>query len=391
MLRPFVCALLALAWGCGDDAVQIVGDATELAPDVLGIDTTPATFEPPAPDLPVATSLVAIPGDGHVVVQWKAPVSLPVLGARVVWWTDDPETTKFDVTKGATRYVIEGLENGVEVSVAVHLVFAPGTAGPATAPVAATPTAESEGLVSIPAGPFEMGWEPPLHGPDESPAHVVWLDAYAIDRYPVTVGQYAACVEAGGCPPPLHPYGYVDGVGFVADLAAEPDAITHPVVGLDRERASLLCAYRGMRLPTEAEWEKAARGPGPDRYPYPWGSVAPDCERTSFWDGVWPCTTGTRTVGAYPGVASPYGVRDMAGGVWEWTQDGYDAEFYAHSPSVDPIAPWADRASVVRGGAWDAPSASLFTTARREGFVEWVETGDPIADYRPYGVRCVLD
>jgi formylglycine-generating enzyme required for sulfatase activity len=165
--------------------------------------------------------------------------------------------------------------------------------------------------VPVPAGPFTQG---STRGEDdERPARKVTLKAFAIDRTEVTRGAYAACVDAGRCK---------------AASTTESDA-NLPVTGVDWNDAQAYCKFTGGRLPTEAEWEKAARGT--DAREYPWGNDAA-CARANWgsFEGEGPCAGKNPghpvAVGSYPGGASPYGALDMGGNVWEWVADRYDED-----------------------------------------------------------------
>ena len=190
---------------------------------------------------------------------------------------------------------------------------------------------------------------------DEQPLHTVTLDAYYIDKYEVTNARYKACVAAGGCTVP----GSVDsskrspyyGTSTYAD---------YPVLNVDWFQANAFCAWAGKRLPTEAEWEKAARGSS-DTRKYPWGDEF-DGNRLNFCDinceSDWKDEAyndgyaDTAPVGSYPSGASPYGVMDMAGNVDEWVQDWYDSSYYSVSPSNNPQGPETGTYRVLRGGSW---------------------------------------
>ena len=209
----------------------------------------------------------------------------------------------------------------------------------------------SSKMILIPAGEFIMGSvdeydsEQPIHEvyldgyDDENPVHRVYLDAYHIDRYPVTNAEYKKFVEATGHRKPSHWKG--------SDYP--PDQASHPVVNVSWKDAVAYAQWAGKRLPTEAEWEKAARGTDGRRYP--WGDEW-DKSKCNVWEsGI----GGTTPVGKYSPVGdSPYGGADMAGNVWEWCNDWYNGGYYTISPARNPMGPPSGktRTKVVRGGAW---------------------------------------
>ncbi len=200
-------------------------------------------------------------------------------------------------------------------------------------------------MVYVPAGEFLMGSDEGYD--DEKPVHDVYLDAYWIDRTEVTNAQYRQCVEGGACPEPEC---------WGDDRFNGPD---HPVVCVSWEDAVAYCQWAGARLPTEAEWEKAARGT--DGREYPWGDTF-DGTRLNYCDancefehkdtGVDDGYAQTAPVGSYPAGASPYGALDMAGNVWEWVANWYAEGYYGRSPERNPTGPESGEARVLRGGSW---------------------------------------
>ena len=198
------------------------------------------------------------------------------------------------------------------------------------------------GMVLVPAGAFLMGSPAGEGSDDERPQHRVSLDAFEIDRYEVTVAEYQGCVDAGTCSAPGTDTSCNWGVG---------GRERHPVNCIDWSQAKAHCEWAGKRLPTEAEWEKAARGT--DGRKYPWGNQAASCQRAVMYDGGTGCgRNSTWPVGSKPAGASPYGAHDMAGNVWEWVADWYGKDYYASSPAENPSGPESVGARVVRGGAW---------------------------------------
>jgi formylglycine-generating enzyme required for sulfatase activity len=203
-------------------------------------------------------------------------------------------------------------------------------------------------LVYVPAGEFKMGDE--VGSEDELPAHVVNLKAFWIDQTEVTNAMYAACIAAEGCSPLA---------GSSADLSANPD---FPVQGAAWQEATAYCAWAGRRLPTEAEWEKAARGT--DGRLFPWGDEAPTENLTNFAQ----LHAGIVAVGSFPAGASPYGALDMAGNVYEWVVDWYGEDYYANSPAENPTGPESGIQRVLRGGAWNSRADNLRSANRFWGF-----------------------
>jgi formylglycine-generating enzyme required for sulfatase activity len=205
-------------------------------------------------------------------------------------------------------------------------------------------------MVEIPAGEFMMGKEDSI-GPDDSPRHSVYLDTYWIDQTDVTNAMYAKCVQAGKCtyniqhaPTDIH-YGI-------------PDYANHPVVYVTWYQAVEYCQWAGRRLPTEAEWEKAARGT--DARPFPWGKKPVDSTLANYNGNI----NDTTPVGSYPQGASPYGLLDMAGNVRQWVADWFDALFYRNSPLQNPLGPGLGEKRVLRGGSFKDPANGVHVTVR---------------------------
>ena len=213
-------------------------------------------------------------------------------------------------------------------------------------------------LILIPAGDFQMGCDPTHNNsyPCKNyvlPLHSVYLDTYKIDKYEVTNAQYARCVRAGACVVPES-----EPSDFYKSNYKNPAYVNHPVVFVSWQDAVNYCTWAGKRLPTEAEWEKAARGT--TIRVYPWGDQTADCKLANFTiSSSCEVNTQTNVVGSYPTGASPYGVMDMAGNVGEWVNDWYQSDYYTISPLRNPRGPASGNAGVLRGGGWSTPSSNL--------------------------------
>jgi formylglycine-generating enzyme required for sulfatase activity len=213
--------------------------------------------------------------------------------------------------------------------------------------------------VNVPAGWFRMGSE--TGEQDEKPAHRVWVDSFSIDRFPVTNAQYGVFVAETGHEKPLY---------WNDDKCNDPN---QPVVGVTWADAMAYCRWLSEKehadvtLPTEAQWEKAARSD--DGRTYPWGNETPDkkratCEITEKMPCVGMCELGK----------SPYGVSDLVGNVWNWCIDWYDKKYYRNMPQRNPAGPGAGTRKVVRGGNWvflgccSGTPAYALRSSRRNGF-----------------------
>ncbi len=228
-------------------------------------------------------------------------------------------------------------------------------------------------MVYIPAGPFIMGSDDEFAQISSKPAHRVDLKGYWIDRFEVTNAQYAACVESKYCT-------------VVRDIASaeHPDYYTnaayadYPVIHVDWNQANAYCSWAGKRLPTEAEWEKAARGS--DSYIYPWGNELQQpmpMQINQFGMG------DTVPVRSFPEGASPYGVYNMAGNVWEWTADQFDRYYYGKSPAENPKSVTGGVEYVIRGFSWAYPFNDYHITVRSSNYV--------LNHTYDLGFRCAMD
>lgn len=212
-------------------------------------------------------------------------------------------------------------------------------------------------MVTIPAGPFVMGTQSPKGRADEWPQRTVQVDAFAIDEVEVTNERYMTFVTTTGHRSPPNPYG--TGV-----LVSAKGIERLPVVQVTWYDAKAYCAWAKKRLPTEAEWEKAARGT--DGRTFPWGEDAPTAKRANY-DREWVEDKTLHAVGSLPGGDSPYGIKDMAGNAREWVQDWYDPDYYANAPAKNPQGPDKGIVRVIRGGSWHSPHSDITATARGRG------------------------
>jgi formylglycine-generating enzyme required for sulfatase activity len=236
-------------------------------------------------------------------------------------------------------------------------------------------------MLQVPAGAFTMGCDPDHNGgyacgTDEQPLHAVTLAAFRIDKTEVTNAQYAQCVAGGACTPPSTAASWTR-----ASYYGDPAFGDYPVIFVSWNQADAFCRWRGARLPTEAEWEKAARGAIGTRA-FPWGDAAPTCSLMNGYVGG-QCVGDTSAAGGYPSGASPYGALGMAGNVFEWVNDWYDSGYYAGSPAADPPGPATGSFKVARGGGYTSYGGYL-RVAYRWGV-------GPSAQTRDIGFRCASD
>ncbi len=204
-------------------------------------------------------------------------------------------------------------------------------------------------MVYIPAGEFVMGSDVNdlFADADEIPAHRVFVDAFWMDKIEVTNAMYVLCIDKGACTPPAQ-----------TDQYSEEAYANHPLVGISWVQANAYCSWADRRLPTEAEWEKAARGI--DGRMYPWGNENPKPALANFDQQQ----NETSPAGSYPQGASYYGILDMAGNVWEWVADGYSEDYYSISPKENPLSTAPVNRRVLRGGNWNSDASGIRATNR---------------------------
>lgn len=229
--------------------------------------------------------------------------------------------------------------------------------GPTATPTLVTITRPADGMVmvNIPAGTFNMGSEdseviPVWFG--EMPVHEVNLSAYYIDQTEVTNAMFAKCVQSGSCTVPEFPDS-----SSRATYYGDGNYANYPVIYVSYLQANAYCQWAGARLPTEAEWEKAARGT--DGRMYPWGNTIA-CDQANFLG----CGVDTTAVGSYPSGKSPYGLFDMAGNVFEWVNDWLGEAYYATAPRDNPQGPTSGTFRVLRGGSWASDQYEVRSAAR---------------------------
>lgn len=220
-------------------------------------------------------------------------------------------------------------------------------------------------MVYVEAGEFLMGSEDGKE--DEQPQHKVYLGAYYIDQTEVTNSQYKACVRKGACNQPRSTE-YFNRIRFA----------NHPVVFVSWYDANDYCQWAGKQLPTEAQWEKAARGT--DGRTYPWGEEV-TCDRAEYQGCDNFIFSETKPAGYFSELGtSPYGALNMAGNVWEWVGDWYLSDYYHISPYENPSGPSSGTSHVLRGGSWDDPEE--YARSAYRGY------GNPNSAVSFLGFRC---
>lgn len=247
----------------------------------------------------------------------------------------------------------------------------PSTQAPTLAPVAlagpqaGTTMAWLDGSILdyVPAGDFIMGM-----GVGDAPQKTVTLDSYWITETDVTNRMYAQCVATGNCAPPAQELG--------TPVYTNPAYGNYPVVGVTWDIAANYCKWIQGALPTEAQWEKAARGQ--DGGVYPWGAQNADCELANYKG----CLSHTSGVNDYPAGRSPYGPLDMAGNVYQWVSDFYDEHYYDSMPAQNPTGPASGTQHVIRGSSFESEAAQVLSGIRHFG----------APSYHNYdlGFRCVV-
>lgn len=350
------CLVLA---GCFEDAPNPMGES----------DDSPATSAP-------GSSGEATPPGSTT----EEPTSSTSAGADDTTSTTEASTSSDDETTAAPNVCGDGMVGGDEEcdgddwagSTCESLGYVPGRLACSESCTFDASGCVPAGMVLIPGGPFEMGSN---DDPEEQPIRQVELSPFYIDLHEVTVAEYTACVDSGMCLAP------VAGPSCNYMVAGRE---SHPINCVDSSRAQAYCGWIDggvKRLPTEAEWEKAARGD--DARTFPWGDAPlPSCSHLIMNDGGVGCGVGsTWMVGSRPMGASAFGALDMAGNVWEWVSDWYGPS-YDPAETVDPTGPGMGTLRVLRGGGWYHSMAADFTATHRH------EVAPDLADAY-IGFRCV--
>jgi formylglycine-generating enzyme required for sulfatase activity len=224
-------------------------------------------------------------------------------------------------------------------------------------------------LMYVPEGEFTMGSD---SSSDEQPIHKVTLDAFWIDQTEVTNKQYAQCLDDGVC----QHSGSISS-NKTPNYYENLEFANYPIIYVTWIESATYCKWANRRLPSEAEWEKAARGT--DGRTYPWGNGAPNDTLLNYNQII----GDTTEVGKYPNGKSIYGAYDMAGNVWEWVNDWYSNTYYKSSPSSNPLGPDSGQYRVLRGGAWSSYDSVVRSAVRLENY--------PTRWNGSYGFRCARD
>jgi formylglycine-generating enzyme required for sulfatase activity len=312
---------------------------------------------------------------GQVADASGKPVSGVTISAGVVFTTSTNISGIYTLSELLTgTYTITAIQSGYTFTPTNRLVTLPPNSTNQNFTRHGTPVPSGE-MVTIPAGNFQMGCDSTNNGGfvcenDALPLHTVYLNSYRIDKYEVTNAQYAQCVATGGCALPTS-----NSSSTRTAYYDNPTYANYPVIYVKWFDASTYCTWAGKRLPSEAEWENAARGSTGTPL-FPWGNQSADCTRANFNT----CTSDTNLIGSYPAGASPYLALDMAGNVWEWVNDWYSSSYYASSPGSNPPGPTTGTYKVLRGGAWTINWFHLRVAYRNYSI--------PTGSYNYVGFRC---
>ena len=326
------------------------------------------------------------PKTGGQIAYWFGGVVVLALGIVFLSTLNNPPSTEQPTPENTqTPKIATLVEDTIEPSVTATPKSTSIPANTLTPTPLPTEIADAKGvsMVLVPAGEFTMGSNNGLS--NEQPVHQVYLDEFYIDKFEVSNGHYKDCVNANVCQLPIFTNSLTRPDYF---LNSEYD--NYPVIFVNWNMANDYCSWRGAKLPTEAQWEKAARGI--DGRKYPWGNVfdetkgnicdvgcPEDFADKSLDDGY----IDTSPIGSYESGKSPYGVYDMAGNVWEWVADWYSDNYYKNSSLFNPLGSTLGESRVLRGSAWN-----YFYDYARSSARYW---NLPLNSYSTVGFRCASD
>jgi len=350
------CADKSYTWGNVDETLE---NGTDYKVRVSSIDDS--SIYDDSPNFKIQEPALDAPSDLSATAVSSSQINLS--------WTDNSDNEsgfKIERKTGAsgswaeidtvnadvTVYQDTGLEAETTYYYKVRVYNAVGNSDYSNETSATTTTIGEIEWVQVPAGSFEMGDNFNEGDSDELPVHTVYLDTYYISKYEVTFEQYDAfCDATGRAKPGDSGWGRGD----------------RPVINVNYADVTEFCSWMSAEtgetiyLPTEAQWEKAARGT--DQRRYPWGDSSPDSSLANYNNNEWK----TMPVGSYPSGVSPYGIHDMAGNVWEWCSDWYDANYYSSSPTNNPQGPSSGSYRVIRGGSWYFSASGIHSAFRGSG------------------------
>jgi len=348
----------------------------------------------------IALSLALAACGTNTIATTETPLSTRVIPTETITPTVTPNLPTFTPTPGVGSAIL-GQDGAI-------LMFVP--AGEFTMGGAQALIEQMKDTFAREKAPLDWLTIKPTPS-DSEPAHRVYLDAFWIDQTEVSIGQYKKCVEAGRC------LEVAPQKGWNADrywpIYNDPAFENHPVAYVNWEMADTYCKWAGRRLPTEAEWEKAARGT--DGRMFPWGNFhtleqsgnlplgcgdstvdatspygAPNMDLPSCSPRIYtyPEFVETVEVDKYPEGASPYGVLNMGGNLSEWVADWYAAAYYSISPASNPKGPETGTAHAIRGANFmsNANNGELFITLRGQGYLEEMKNY-----WSSLGFRCASD
>ncbi len=316
--------------------------ATATATSVPPTPTATATIPPTATPLPTATTAptaTATPTAAPTATQTPSPTATATTVPSAT-----PTATRVPTATSTLRPTDTPTRQATATQLPTAVILPTPAAVVATAGMTRVNAIDGATYVFVPAGEFSMGSTSGKD--DERPVHPVTLDGFWIMQTEVTNGEYRLCVEADACAEPR------------SEHWNDPAFATYPVVGVSWDDANRYATWAGGRLPTEAEWEKAARGTNGGAYP--WGDATPDASLLNFAKP----NGGPQPVGSYPAGASPYGVLDMAGNVEEWVADRYQRDYYSLSPAENPLGPETGQMRGLRGGSFKVDRNAVRATYR---------------------------